>query len=219
MVREANGQLVLRTAEDQEVTIPLKDIDERAASPTSLMPEGLADPLTRGELLDLVRFLSELGKVGPYAVNQARVVRRWQTLEPSKPALDALRQTGLGAVLGDKPGHVWSSAYSAVSGTLPLDAVPKIEYRRDANPHGFVRCRLDVTTGGKARLKLNSIVGLTAWLDGTPLEIGEEMVVDLKPGMRTLLLAFDYTKRQDGLRVELDDVAGSPARVRVVGGK
>jgi len=29
----------------------------------SLMPAGLADNLTRGELVDLVRFLSELGKL------------------------------------------------------------------------------------------------------------------------------------------------------------
>ena len=34
------------------------------------MPVGLADTLTRGELVDLVRFLSELGKVGPYADQQ-----------------------------------------------------------------------------------------------------------------------------------------------------
>ena len=42
------------------------------------MPDGLVDSLTRQEFVDLVRFLSELGKVGPYAPNPARLVRRWQ---------------------------------------------------------------------------------------------------------------------------------------------
>src|SRR5262249_4937063 len=59
-VRETKDELVLRDADDKEITIPIKEIDERGNSPKSLMPEGLADPLTRGELLDLVRFLSEL---------------------------------------------------------------------------------------------------------------------------------------------------------------
>jgi hypothetical protein len=31
------------------------------------MPNGLADSLTRGEFVDLVRFLSELGKPGPFS--------------------------------------------------------------------------------------------------------------------------------------------------------
>ena len=45
------------------------------------MPVGLADALTHGELIDLVRFMSELGKVGPYAVDKSRVVRRWQSFD------------------------------------------------------------------------------------------------------------------------------------------
>ena len=52
------------------------------------MPAGLTDTLTRGELVDLVRFLSELGKIGPYAVSKARVFRRWQVLDPA-PRRDA----------------------------------------------------------------------------------------------------------------------------------
>src|SRR5262249_38050343 len=43
-VREANGELVLRTPEDKEVTIPVKDIVERGETRT-LMPDALTDPL------------------------------------------------------------------------------------------------------------------------------------------------------------------------------
>ena len=78
---------MLRNAEDQEVTIPIDQIETRENSKKSLMPEGLADALTRGELVDLVRFLSELGKVGPYSVSKARLVRRWQVLEPTARGL------------------------------------------------------------------------------------------------------------------------------------
>ena len=74
-VRETASELILRDAEDREVSIPIQSIEERANG-GSLMPEGLADSLTRTELVDLVRFLSELGKVGPFAVSKSRLVRR-----------------------------------------------------------------------------------------------------------------------------------------------
>ena len=47
-------------------------------------PDGQAEDLTRGELIDLVRFLSSLGKPGPFAVGPKRLARRWQVFEPSE---------------------------------------------------------------------------------------------------------------------------------------
>src|SRR5205807_7719209 len=91
-VRETNTELILRNAEDKEISVPLNSIEERGNG-GSLMPEGLADPLTRGEIVDLDRFLSELGKVGPYPVSKARLVRRWQVLEPTPNAYNLLLRT------------------------------------------------------------------------------------------------------------------------------
>src|SRR5262249_14690113 len=53
-VRQTDQDLILRDKEDKEIAIPLKDIDEKKDGP-SLMPDGLADELTRAELVDLVR--------------------------------------------------------------------------------------------------------------------------------------------------------------------
>jgi hypothetical protein len=217
-VRESKTELVLRDAEDREVVIPAQDIDERAMG-GSLMPEGLADPLTRNELLDLSRFLSELGKVGPYSVGQARVVRRWQTLENTNEARTLLRTTRVGSAATNDPALTWTPAYSQVSGTLPLDAIPSLKFRGDANPLSFVRCQLDVSTPGKAKLQLNSAIGITAWLNAEPIEAGEAMTLDLPSGLQTLTFAVDRAVRKDALRITLEDVAGSPARVRIVGGK
>ena len=62
-VRETDKDLILRDAEDRELAIPIKSIDDQAQG-KSLMPAGLVDQLTRDELRDLVRFMTELGKVG-----------------------------------------------------------------------------------------------------------------------------------------------------------
>jgi putative heme-binding domain-containing protein len=98
-VRESADELILRDAIRDEISIPKKSIQAQKTI-GSIMPAGLADLLTEAELLDLVRFLSELGKPGPWQVGAAPAVRRWRV----------------------KQGELWLPAYSGVSGTLPADA-------------------------------------------------------------------------------------------------
>jgi len=217
-VRETKTELILRDADDKEVGIPVKDIEEKNNG-GSLMPEGLADTLTRAELIDLVRFLSELGKIGPYAVRKERLVRRWQALEPTRSAYGLLYRTSFGSATGNDPALTWSSAYSNVSGTLPLDAVPRFKMNKERGTVGFIRYQLDVSTGGKVKLRLNSAAGLRLWVDKEPVEAQKEMVLDLASGVHTLTFAVDLGKRKKGMRCELNDVSGSKARVRIVGGK
>ena len=83
----------------------------------------------------------------------------------------------------------------------------------------MLRAQLDVTTGGPVKLKINGNTGLTLWVGSMPVEVKEETLLDLKPGLQALTFAVDLNKRKDGLRVELEDVAGSPARVNIVNGK
>jgi putative heme-binding domain-containing protein len=216
--READGKLYLRDAEDKEIAIAEKDIDEKTQS-RSLMPDGLADQLTRQEFVDLVRFLSELGKVGPYAPNKARLIRRWQVIEPTKDNIFQIQRARAAAVVENPNAFAWSSAYSKTSGEFPLDSLPKLVVWQGSEPFGLVRAQLDVTTGGPVKLKVNGSAGLTLWVGPTPIEVKDETVVDLKPGLQTLTFSVDLNKRKDGLRVELDDVPGSPARANIVNGK
>ena len=60
-VSETDEELVLRAAEDKQVSLRTADIDEASPGAT-LMPQGLVDGLSRQELADLVRYLSELGR-------------------------------------------------------------------------------------------------------------------------------------------------------------
>jgi putative heme-binding domain-containing protein len=217
-VRETKEALTLRTAEDKEVSIAAGDVEEQKPS-RSLMPDGLADTLTRQELTDLVRFLSELGKVGPYAPTKERLVRRWQMLEPTREGMDLLRRTRLAAVTTNEPVFLWGAEYARVAGDLPLEELPSFTIFNDTAPLSVVRCQLDVTAGGKVRLRLNSTAGLTIWLAGAPLEPKEELAIDVRPGQHTLTFAIDRSARKDALRCALEDIPGSPARVSVVGGK
>ncbi len=211
-VRETDKELVLRDAEDREVALSLDSIEEKIEG-GSLMPVGLADSLTRGELVDLVRFLSELGKVGPYATSKARVVRRWQAYAPSATSLS------LDAANSDLPPSAdaaenWTGIYSRVSGSLPLESIPKAN---SGDSPRLVRFQLDVVTPGKIDLLLAGGVE-KLWCDAAPLAAGSQVALDLAEGTHTITLMLNG-KSADDLRAELADVPGSPAQVQIVGGK
>jgi len=220
-VRQTEKELVLRDAEDREVEILLRDVEAKEQG-GSLMPEGLADLLTRAELVDLVRFLSELGKVGPFSPGQARVVRRWQVLTSNSMAKgNQLLPSGPPeAPPSDHPAFNWTPVYSTVNGELPTWDLQS--YGNDNwGPWVFVRFQLDVTSRGTVKLVLNSkdISIQKFWLDGKSVEFKEEMVGELKEGLHTVTMAVRPHPKHDRLRVELVDVPASPARVRIVGGK
>jgi putative heme-binding domain-containing protein len=218
-VRETRDELVLRTAEDKEIAIPIKDIDEKEQG-GSLMPDGLTDTLTRSDLIDLVRFLSELGKVGPYAVGPQRVARRWQALEPTREAWGFLvAGGGLSTPARDERGVQWDPRYSMVSGILPMADVPVFPLGKDKQTVSLLRCQLDVSTAGPLIVRFNSTKGLKLWVDQNPAPIKETLELNLPVGRHTLTLVVDRDVRKDGLRCELDDKLGSPARAQFVGGK
>lgn len=59
LVRESAAVVLLRTGEnpDKPVSIPKGQIADRAVSPVSLMPEGLLNGLSHGEIANLLAFL------------------------------------------------------------------------------------------------------------------------------------------------------------------
>jgi putative heme-binding domain-containing protein len=120
-VRENDRELVLRDAIRDEIVIPLDRIEAKRET-ASIMPSGLADLLTDGEFLDLVRFLSELGRP-PFAVTAAPAIRRWRLPDGSP-------------------------VYSRVSGELPAEVTAAKGEVNVVTP-GKVRFRINSAKGLK----------------------------------------------------------------------
>jgi putative heme-binding domain-containing protein len=217
-VRETKDVVVLRTSEDREVSIPVRKIEKREPSKVSLMPDGLVDPLTRGELIDLVRFLSDLGKEEKYRVGRERVARRWQYLVPDKQALFVLNRKSLSALAGDEPGLTWEPAYATVSGSLPAEGLPALKgFGKFGDAVTVVRTGIEASSAAKVRLKLGEATGLTVWLDGEVVPL-DRLEVTLPPGAHWLTIAIDRKSRKGPIRLEVEDTPGS-ASVRLISGK
>jgi putative heme-binding domain-containing protein len=207
MLRETDDELVLRDAEDREVAIPLDAIEARKEG-GSIMPVGLADELTRAELVDLVRFLSELGKVGDYAVGQTRLARRFQAVQPgTEGAIDA-SNVNLDA-LREQPR---TSLYTTVAGELPLSAIPAVDGQQRV-----VQCEIDAAAAGSGELRLRGPVA-RLWLDAKELDAGQRVPLELSAGVHTVTLLLDG-RSQEALRVELADLPDTSIAAQFVGGK
>jgi putative heme-binding domain-containing protein len=215
-VKQTDSAVILRNEQDKEITIPLKDVEEQQASKISLMPEGLIDTLTRAELLDLVRFLSELGKPGAYSVGKERMIRRWVALEPS-PEVEKLVSRGVQAALADTSGKsTWSPAYTTVSGALPLADVPAV--KSSTGLVTVLKTGLETSSATKIRLKIGEVAGLRFWLDGVLVKADEVLELDLQPGTHTLAMVVDRWSRKEGPRCELEEGPAS-AGVRLLGAR
>jgi putative heme-binding domain-containing protein len=207
---ESPRELVLRDPTHDEIIIPVAQIEERSNA-GSLMPAGLDATLTDAELADLVRFLSELGRPGPYGPSNVAVARRWHYLSAAPARGDA----ALGKLLCADGTLPWASAYSLVGGDLPLAEVYMT--RQEA---AILRCQMEVATPGKVELILNDVPGLTLWVDGEMMPGWARTPLNLTRGTHTIALRIDRGPARDSrLRCELAVPAGSQARATFLGGR
>jgi len=221
-VRQTVDELVLLGADGREHALALAEVEDQRPG-LSLMPAGLTELWTHDELVDVVRFLSELGKLGPYAVGQARVVRRWEVLESNPSAVRALAHRTVPDACDDPtpPADevlLWRPAYSTVAGLLPYDDLPVVPMDHSV---AVARTRIEVSVPGPVRLALESASQASLFVDGRTVDFnGPVADVDLAAGTHTLLVAdhLGVGDRSGGIRCTLEDVPGSPARARVVVG-
>ncbi len=221
-LRQTDTDLLLRDVEDREFGVPLKSIDE-LSNGSSLMPVGLVDKLTKSELIDLVRFMSELGKPGPYAAVTARVARRWETLQPTEESYRRLTRNSETQTVADDTGVNWLPVYSSVQGSLPVQDILDFTFQRKlegtTRKIGYVRTTVNVTTAGPVGVTLNKPDGLFVWIDGKQIDPATKLTLPLEVGSHKLSFAVDLHSRTEPLRVELTDVSGSVAQAQFVGGK
>jgi putative heme-binding domain-containing protein len=217
VVDKDNQRLVLKEATGETRTIPASEVEDSKEG-GSLMPKGLVNLMTRAEMVDLVRFLSELGKPGPYAIHTTPTLQRWRVLKPvpddlarSTPDPSALRSLVL-----DAPADHWLPAYALVSGGLPLDELTSSVGAKLL----YLQGELDVSAPGPVTFRLDSPEGLSAWVDDRPMPPGASFTTPLDRGRHKLTLRVDTASRPARqVKVEVVKAEGSPVEFAVVGGR
>jgi putative heme-binding domain-containing protein len=206
VVEEDDRRVVLKDATGEKRVIPVGSIEESKKG-GSLMPKGLASLLTRGEFVDLVRFLSELGKPGPYALRSIPTIQRWRVLKTSPDEIAGVLEAD---------SAQWSPAYGSMSGALPLADVSALSSEKSV----YVQGEIAVSAAGTIAFRFNSTKGLIAWLDDQKLPDGELPTIEVGEGIHKLTLCVGIVARDFApIRVEVVKPEGSSAEFSVVGGR
>jgi len=211
-------RIVLKEATGAPRVVPVAAIEDQKPG-GSLMPKGLVNLMTRAEFVDLVRFLSELGKPGPYAIPATPAIQRWRVLKSvpvglasSVPDPDRFRDQ----VLRAEP-HRWGTAYAKLAGSLPLD-----ELASATSPAVlYLQGEINVSIGGAIRIQLDSVQGTRFWVDDEPAAEGARALTKtLAAGTHSITLRIDPKARPSReIKVEVDKPAGSTAEFTAVGGR
>ena len=186
IARETDSEILLRTADNKEVSIPTKDITRRT-SVGSLMPAGLIDTIVPEERLDLIKFLAQLGKPGRFDAAKGGVARSWKLYL----LLSANQHLGVERVVaGDFTLKDWTPAYSLTNGTLPKEA-SEVAFPNRINNRGlFAATQFESAKGGRVTLAIEGQVK-GAWLNGKVITPGPEFTAEVKAGMNTIVLQLD----------------------------
>jgi putative heme-binding domain-containing protein len=211
-----DARVRLRDAQGDSLVIPTADIEFEAEG-RSMMPEGLTKFLTRNELLDLIRFVSELGKPGPYGPRSSPILQRWQILnEPPEeliddvPHLEHLRQH-----VFDTATEAWSPVYSLFSGVVPLNEL------RDADEPAIVvlRGEIQIHEGGLLGVSVESSEPCQVWINGQLMAAGEITELPIEAGRHFVTARVEISERAEpGIRVEFHRPEGSQVQFEMVGG-
>lgn len=205
-------ELVILNPTTRELQQFSADSIEQTVPAQSVMPKGLIDNMTRSEFIDLIRFLHELGRPGPFATPNIPLLRTWRVLRSVPPGLAGLPADEVPSRLGREYGLPWQAAYTNTSGELPLDELGD-------GPVAFVLSKIEVGTPGRLQLALNSPEGLQLWVDGKRFSVSDRTTIDVGRGVRQLLFRVALEQREgEGLRVLLEELPDSPARARPVAG-
>lgn len=208
-------RLRLRDATGKTIVIPIANIDQEEEG-KSLMPQGLTKFLTEQEFFDLARFVSELGKPGPYAIRKTPTIQRWRVLKSPAlevtgdvPNVEQFREF----VLDTSPAD-WEPAYGTVGGPLPL-----AELTRQRPSVIYLQGEIEVSEAGPITTNVDCTEPVVMWIDAEPFEAAKQVTRELTAGRHSLTFRVVVGDRPDAsIKVEFVKPTGSGAQFSVVNG-
>ena len=212
-------RIVLKEATGATRVVPVATIDDQKPG-GSLMPKGLANLMTRSEFVDLVRFLSELGKPGPYAIPATLAIQRWKVLETGPRGFVELRPRSGSVPRPGPPGRARPLGDGLRQGRRLI--APGRAGFRDSRGRSFTS-RVRSTSPSAERSGSSSIPPKESASGSTTSRlppVQRALTKTLAAGTHSITLRIDTKARASReIKVEIDKPAGSPAEFTVVGGR
>jgi putative heme-binding domain-containing protein len=218
VIDKDDQRIVLKQADNTLRSIPVAEVEDQREG-GSLMPKGLTNLITHTEFVDLVRFLAELGKPGPYALRTTPGVQTWRVLRDVPEALATPLPRGaiLPSTVAAAPSEQWSTLTALVGGDLPLDEARSIAKQNVV----FLQAQLELTAPGALSFRFNNSESISVWIDGLQKSFeGETVTVNLECGAHTLTVRVEErTRATRTLSVAVEKPEGSKAEFTIIGSR
>ncbi|HCS52184.1 hypothetical protein [uncultured Rubinisphaera sp.] len=188
VVDEDDDRIILRDAQGKEKTIAVDDIEFEKEG-DSLMPAGLTKFLTDQEFLDLVRYISALGKDPGYTMSADPTVYRWRVYQnpPSKVTGELFDDDSVRNMLFEYAPEKWQPLYAFASGNISMQ-----EAREKTGGNViFLMADFEVTVAGHISIDLTSTEGMTIWIDDKRVSATDLKNLHVDQGQHRLLLRLD----------------------------
>ena len=216
LVRDSDSELVIRMVDGSFKNIKTSVIEKKEISPVSLMPPGLTASLRKDEFIDLMSFLSALGKEGGYKVPPGRVVRRWRTLPKDSKTSGLIKTKGIQYTLNGKNNLPWKPVYSFVDGELPL---AEMGINNGFNNRlSIVKFEIEVSISGKIGIRIKNPEGLQLLTGGEMIEAKKNSSFTFSQGRHEIYVIVDNDIRESDLFIKIVDVDGSQGAAELITG-
>ncbi len=206
LVRETGAELVLRNAQNQEISLAKSKIKNRANG-LSLMPSGLVDALSTGERMDLFRFLAELGKPGAFDASKGGVARLWRVRLRTHTDEQAGPEQAPNAPFNDRD---WSTVLSLVDGRLTgedLRGGPMSNVNKYIGVVAlYTATQFQTAKAGPVNFKLAGVAKAQVWIDGKPAGNSGDIKAELPAGTHTIVVKLDSRQLPEQITLRSGDV-------------
>ncbi|HAV64143.1 MAG TPA: hypothetical protein DCY13_17480, partial [Verrucomicrobiales bacterium] len=165
LVRQSDSELFIRNAANQEIAVAKSNIASQQPG-VSLMPAGLIDGLSNQERLDLVRFLSELGKSGPFDASKGSVARQWRLRQGTHRDEQFGSSPEIASLLADRG---WNPVGTLVDGRLRREEMSEALFTTNPNIRSsmvglWAHARFRTAREGEVKFTMNGVDQARVWI-------------------------------------------------------
>ncbi len=205
------AETVLRTAANEIVRVPTPDIVGKRNG-ISLMPSGIVDRLPQQDQIDLIRFITALGKQGDFDASRGGVARVYEVLAGTH----RLEQDSSQAIIDGSLKEGWKSYQAKVNGQVDKVAIDELTKTQlhVSLVHVYMRTKIEVATDRTANFALANTKNAAVWIDGQTVPVqtdaqksGQRFEVKLNSGAHTILLRLDARDLPSGWSLKSTDVS------------
>lgn len=197
-----DDEMVLRDASDKIIRIPQAEVVQVKPG-KSLMPAALLDRVSQQDQLDLIQFMTKLGKPGDYDASRQTVARVLEVFAGTH----RIEQDGNERIVSGQQTEGWKPLQARVSGKIDRETLQTLTKppRNVSLVNIYLRTQVAVGSDTVAKIQIDNIDRAKVWVDGKSAGTIADSV-ELPAGEHTLLIQIDARDLPESIAIRSEQL-------------